>query len=149
MICSTCQNERELKRERRKQSNRESARRSRLRKQVQHRFSPSFQCRIFYSQFEDLYNNALIFLSCHVIQAETEELATKVESLTAENSLLKSEVSRLAEKSEKLKLENATLMVQPCFPSFALPFLSFHHQQTFLYNRMSIRIHRRNSKMHK
>lgn len=44
-------------------------------------------------------------------QAETEELATKVESLTAENSVLKSEINRLTEKSEKLKLENTSLMV--------------------------------------
>lgn len=43
-------------------------------------------------------------------QAETEELALKVESLNTENSLLKSEINRLRENSEKLKLENATLM---------------------------------------
>ncbi|KAJ9681286.1 hypothetical protein PVL29_020253 [Vitis rotundifolia] len=43
-------------------------------------------------------------------QAETEELAMKVEGLTNENSVLKSEINRLRENSEKLKLENATLM---------------------------------------
>ncbi|KAK3005363.1 hypothetical protein RJ639_015466 [Escallonia herrerae] len=43
-------------------------------------------------------------------QAEAEELAIKVESLTAENMTLKSEISCLAENSRKLKLENATLM---------------------------------------
>ncbi|XVF22440.1 hypothetical protein REPUB_Repub12eG0172300 [Reevesia pubescens] len=43
-------------------------------------------------------------------QAETEELAHKVESLTAENSTLRSEINQLTEKSEKLRLENATLV---------------------------------------
>ncbi|XVF73081.1 hypothetical protein PTKIN_Ptkin12aG0172500 [Pterospermum kingtungense] len=42
-------------------------------------------------------------------QAETEELADKVESLTAENATLRSEINQLTEKSEKLRLENATL----------------------------------------
>ncbi|XWS35858.1 hypothetical protein CRYUN_Cryun20dG0032800 [Craigia yunnanensis] len=44
-------------------------------------------------------------------QAETEELAHKVESLTAENTTLRSEINQLTEKSEKLRLENATLVV--------------------------------------
>ncbi|XP_059651298.1 common plant regulatory factor 1-like [Cornus florida] len=43
-------------------------------------------------------------------QAETEELAVRVESLTAENITLKSEVNRLTENSGKLKLENAKLL---------------------------------------
>ncbi|KAH1073726.1 hypothetical protein J1N35_026054 [Gossypium stocksii] len=43
-------------------------------------------------------------------QAETEELARKVESLTAENTTLRSEINQLTEKSEKLRLENATLV---------------------------------------
>ncbi|PON49578.1 Basic-leucine zipper transcription factor [Parasponia andersonii] len=43
-------------------------------------------------------------------QAETEELARKVESLTAENVTLKSELNRLTENSEKLRLENAKLV---------------------------------------
>ncbi|XP_062155075.1 common plant regulatory factor 1 isoform X2 [Alnus glutinosa] len=43
-------------------------------------------------------------------QAETEELAHKVESLNAENVAIKSELERLTENSEKLRLENATLM---------------------------------------
>ncbi|OVA01899.1 Basic-leucine zipper domain [Macleaya cordata] len=43
-------------------------------------------------------------------QAETEELATKVESLNVENLSLRSEINRLAEKSEKLRLENAALL---------------------------------------
>ncbi|KAG8391907.1 hypothetical protein BUALT_Bualt01G0235800 [Buddleja alternifolia] len=43
-------------------------------------------------------------------QAETEELATKVQALSSENMTLKSEVNKLMESSEKLKLENATLM---------------------------------------
>ncbi|XP_020974084.1 common plant regulatory factor 1 isoform X3 [Arachis ipaensis] len=42
-------------------------------------------------------------------QAETEELARKVESLSAENVLLKSEINRLTESSEKMRVENATL----------------------------------------
>ncbi|XP_015954985.1 common plant regulatory factor 1 isoform X2 [Arachis duranensis] len=42
-------------------------------------------------------------------QAETEELARKVESLSAENVLLKSEINRLAESSGKMRVENATL----------------------------------------
>lgn len=42
-------------------------------------------------------------------QAETEELALKVESLTAENVALKSEINQLAEKSEKLRHENAAM----------------------------------------
>ncbi|KAL4024428.1 hypothetical protein IC575_012779 [Cucumis melo] len=43
-------------------------------------------------------------------QAETEELARKVDSLTAENVAIRSEISRLSENSEKLKKENSTLM---------------------------------------
>ncbi|XP_071937333.1 transcriptional activator TAF-1-like isoform X4 [Coffea arabica] len=43
-------------------------------------------------------------------QAETEELAKKVQSLTAENLSLKSEMHKLTESSERLKLENATMM---------------------------------------
>uniref|UniRef100_A0A5B7A6U0 Putative common plant regulatory factor 1 n=1 Tax=Davidia involucrata TaxID=16924 RepID=A0A5B7A6U0_DAVIN len=43
-------------------------------------------------------------------QAETEELAIRVDSLTAENLTLESEINRLTENSEKLKLENAALV---------------------------------------
>ncbi|KAK8611975.1 hypothetical protein V6N13_132009 [Hibiscus sabdariffa] len=43
-------------------------------------------------------------------QAETEELARKVESLTVENATLRSEMNQLTEKSEKLRVENATLL---------------------------------------
>ncbi|XP_038987119.1 G-box-binding factor 3 isoform X2 [Phoenix dactylifera] len=43
-------------------------------------------------------------------QAETEELAMKVETLGAENMALRSEISRLSEKSDNLRLENSTLM---------------------------------------
>ncbi|GER48645.1 G-box binding factor [Striga asiatica] len=43
-------------------------------------------------------------------QAETEELAVKVQVLTAENITLKSEINKLIESSEQLKLQNATLM---------------------------------------
>ncbi|XP_044494516.1 common plant regulatory factor 1-like isoform X2 [Mangifera indica] len=43
-------------------------------------------------------------------QAETEELARKVDSLNVENMTLKSEIDQLTEKSEELRLENATLM---------------------------------------
>ncbi|KAL8192594.1 hypothetical protein R6Q57_027779 [Mikania cordata] len=43
-------------------------------------------------------------------QAEAEELAIRVEALTAENLNLKSEINRLTDTSEKLKLQNATLM---------------------------------------
>ncbi|XP_072951509.1 G-box-binding factor 3-like isoform X1 [Typha angustifolia] len=43
-------------------------------------------------------------------QAETEELAVKVQSLNAENSTLRSEISQLSENSEKLRLENCALL---------------------------------------
>ncbi|KAK4418595.1 Common plant regulatory factor 1 [Sesamum alatum] len=43
-------------------------------------------------------------------QAETEELANKVQALTSENMTLKSEINKLMESSEKLKVENAALM---------------------------------------
>ncbi|XP_052171112.1 common plant regulatory factor 1-like isoform X2 [Diospyros lotus] len=43
-------------------------------------------------------------------QAEAEELGRRVESLSAENTTLKSEINRLTQNSEKLKLENAILM---------------------------------------
>ncbi|XP_043687320.1 G-box-binding factor 3-like isoform X1 [Telopea speciosissima] len=43
-------------------------------------------------------------------QAETEELALKVETMSAENIALRSELNRLMENSEKLRLENAVLM---------------------------------------
>ncbi|KAL6575670.1 Disordered region downstream of MFMR [Orobanche hederae] len=43
-------------------------------------------------------------------QAEAEELAVKVQSLTAENMNLKSEINKLMESSQQLKLENAALV---------------------------------------
>ncbi|KAE8664910.1 G-box-binding factor 3 [Hibiscus syriacus] len=43
-------------------------------------------------------------------QAETEELARKVESLTAENATFRSEINQLTEKSDKLRVENASLV---------------------------------------
>ncbi|KAF5181584.1 G-box-binding factor [Thalictrum thalictroides] len=43
-------------------------------------------------------------------QAESEELAVKVESLNAENLALRSEMNRLTENSEKLRIENTALM---------------------------------------
>ncbi|CAN4108367.1 unnamed protein product [Withania somnifera] len=43
-------------------------------------------------------------------QAEAEELAMRVQSLTAENMTLVSEINKLMENSEKLKLDNAALM---------------------------------------
>jgi regulator of replication initiation timing len=45
------------------------------------------------------------------VQAEAEELARRVDALTAENLALKSEMNELAENSAKLKIENATLKV--------------------------------------
>uniref|UniRef100_A0A7N0UHJ2 BZIP domain-containing protein n=1 Tax=Kalanchoe fedtschenkoi TaxID=63787 RepID=A0A7N0UHJ2_KALFE len=43
-------------------------------------------------------------------QAETEELAAKVDVLMAENVTLKSDINQLVKSSEKLKLENARMM---------------------------------------
>ncbi|KAL6124093.1 hypothetical protein ACLB2K_076608 [Fragaria x ananassa] len=43
-------------------------------------------------------------------QAETDELARKVEALNADNESLKSEINRLAESSDRLRVENASLM---------------------------------------
>ncbi|CAN1237580.1 G-box-binding factor 3 [Linum grandiflorum] len=43
-------------------------------------------------------------------QAETEELARKVEALNDENMALKSEINQLKEKSDQLRVENATLV---------------------------------------
>lgn len=43
-------------------------------------------------------------------QAESEELALKVESLNAENLALRSEINRLTENSENLKIKNTMLM---------------------------------------
>jgi plant G-box-binding factor len=43
-------------------------------------------------------------------QAESEDLAHKVEALIAENVALKSEIGQFTEKSEKLRQENAALM---------------------------------------
>jgi len=43
-------------------------------------------------------------------QAETEELARKVELLTAENTSLRNEISKLTDSSQKLRMENAALM---------------------------------------
>lgn len=48
------------------------------------------------------------------LQAETEELARKVESLTAENASIRSEIDRVTEHSGKLRLENVILMVNLC-----------------------------------
>jgi molecular chaperone GrpE (heat shock protein) len=46
-------------------------------------------------------------------QAETEELAKRVELLTAENTSLKREINRLTESCKKLSSENSALMVLP------------------------------------
>ncbi|KAJ3695185.1 hypothetical protein LUZ60_000562 [Juncus effusus] len=43
-------------------------------------------------------------------QAETEELAVKVDSLTTENNTLRSEINRLTEDSDKLRVENSALL---------------------------------------
>ncbi|EPS74103.1 hypothetical protein M569_00654, partial [Genlisea aurea] len=43
-------------------------------------------------------------------QAETEELANKVQALASDNMNLKSEINKLMENSAKLELENAALM---------------------------------------
>ncbi|KAJ4955466.1 hypothetical protein NE237_012249 [Protea cynaroides] len=43
-------------------------------------------------------------------QAETEDLALRVETLIAENVSLRSEINRLTENSQKLRLENAVIM---------------------------------------
>ncbi|KAH1107004.1 hypothetical protein J1N35_010772 [Gossypium stocksii] len=59
-------------------------------------------------------------------QAETEELARKVESLTAENATLRSEINQLTEKSEKLRLENATLVVCTLIFLFNIFDVDFH-----------------------
>lgn len=45
-------------------------------------------------------------------QAETEELAVQVESLTAENTSLRSEIGKLTKSSEKLRMENSALAVK-------------------------------------
>jgi len=54
-------------------------------------------------------------------QVETEELATQVESLTAENTSLRSEIGRLTESSEQLRLENSALMVKLKDPEVPAP----------------------------
>jgi hypothetical protein len=46
-------------------------------------------------------------------QAETEDLAKRVELLTAENTSLKREINRLTESCKKLSSENSALMVLP------------------------------------
>lgn len=56
--------------------------------------------------YEFMTNSRIYF-----VQAESEELARKVESLTTENVTLKSEINQLSESSEKLRKENETLMV--------------------------------------
>ena len=45
------------------------------------------------------------------VQAETDDLARKVDALNADNMSLKSEINRLAENSDRLRVENASLMV--------------------------------------
>eukprot|EP01018_Ginkgo_biloba_P037386 Gb_13495 [translate_table: standard] len=45
-------------------------------------------------------------------QAECEELATKVDTLTAENTALRNELNRMAEECKKLTSENASIMEQ-------------------------------------
>jgi plant G-box-binding factor len=49
------------------------------------------------------------------VQAETEELAVQVESLTAENTSLRSEIGKLTKSSEKLRMENSALAVWNIF----------------------------------
>lgn len=57
-------------------------------------------------------------------QAETEELALKVDNLVSENAALKSELVRLTELSENLRQENYALMVH-------LIFTFIHHLSRF------------------
>lgn len=76
------------------------------------------------------------------LQAEAEELAIRVEALTAENLSLKSEINRLTDTSEKLKLQNANLMVRQkynqitkqlhCISLYSLQLLTFpsNHRQS-------------------
>lgn len=52
-----------------------------------------------------------LFLVSPSFQAEAEELAIRVQSLTAENLTLRSEINKLMENAKKLKLDNAALMV--------------------------------------
>jgi len=64
------------------------------------------------AQFKTLLkNDQLITLVLLSFQAETEELARKVEQLTAENTSLRSEINKLTESSQKLRMENSALMV--------------------------------------
>jgi len=57
-------------------------------------------------------------------QAETEELARKVDALNSENETLKSELNRLTESSEKMRVENATLRVLlTSYSSFHMHFI--------------------------
>lgn len=48
------------------------------------------------------------------IKAEAEKIATKVQTLIAENMTLESELDDLMKSSEKLVLENGTLLVSVC-----------------------------------
>lgn len=55
------------------------------------------------------------------IQAEAEELARRVDTLTSENLTLKSEINKLTGNSEKLRMENATLKVMQCSHNIPTP----------------------------
>lgn len=56
------------------------------------------------------------------IQAEAEELARRVDTLTSENLTLKSEINQLIGSSEKLRMENATLKVMLTQYTYTLAF---------------------------
>jgi regulator of replication initiation timing len=58
-----------------------------------------------------------------IFQAETEELARKVELLTAENTSLRNEINKLTENSQKLRMENSALMVPRDFPELSASYL--------------------------
>lgn len=57
------------------------------------------------------------------MQAEAEELGTKVELLSSENLKLKSEINQLTVNSAKLKLQNAKLLVRCKFNNLRLAIL--------------------------
>lgn len=48
---------------------------------------------------------------CFLLQAECEELGTRVDTLTMENMALRTEVNHLNEECTKLKAENTSLQV--------------------------------------
>ena len=58
------------------------------------------------------HSKSINILKDWLLQAECDELAAKVQSLTSENASLREELNRMTEECKKLSADNASLLVR-------------------------------------